>query len=68
MSKTIFSSEIASGLQDLDNRYATCRGLFDRARKLNSRAQQEGQPIHNASAIAVAEYSAFRRDTGNEEK
>ena len=68
MSKTIFSSEVAAGLQDLDNRYATCRGLFDRARKLNSQAMQQGLPIHNASAIALAEYAEYRKAIGKEEK
>jgi len=68
MPNSIFSSEIASGLQNLDNRYITCRGLFDRARKLNSSANQQGEQIHNASAVAVAEYSAYRREAGTEEK
>ena len=68
MSETIFSSEVAAGLQDIDNRYATCRGLFERARKLNSQAMQQGEPIHNASAIAVAEYSEFRRVNNIEER
>ena len=62
MPETIFSSQVAAGLQDLDNRYATCRGLFARARQLNSQAVRDGQPIHNASAIAVTEYSRRRQE------
>lgn len=68
MAKTIFSSEVAAGLQDLENRYITCRGLFDRARKLNSQSMQQGEPLRNASAMAVTEYSEYRQETGNKEK
>ena len=61
MAKNIFSSEVAAGLQDIENKYAACNGIFDRARKINTEARAEEEPQRNASAVAVTEYSARRQ-------
>ena len=60
MAKNVFSSEVSAGLQDIENKYAVCRGIFDRARKINAEARtaEESQP--NPSAVAVSEFSARR--------
>ena len=60
MAKNVFSSEVAAGLQDIENKYAVCRGIFDRARKLNAEARSETESQRNPSAVAVTEFSARR--------
>ena len=60
MAKNVFSSEVSAGLQDIENKYAACRGIFDRARKINSEARNAEEPQPNPSAVAVTEYSARR--------
>ena len=60
MAKNIFSSEVAAGLQDIENKYAACNGIFSRARRINTESRSEAEPQRNASAVAVAEYSARR--------
>ena len=60
MAKNVFSSEVSAGLQDIDNKYSVCHGIFDRARKINAEARVEGEPQRNASAVAVSEFSARR--------
>lgn len=61
MPDSIFTSEVAAGLQNVDNRYVVCRGLFGRAREINGTPVAEGESAPNPSAQAVAEFSRIRR-------
>ncbi len=60
MGKTIFSGEVSTALQDIDNKYEVCRAIFTRARDINSRAMQTGEALHNAPATALGEYTDGR--------
>lgn len=60
MPRSIFASEVAAGLQGLDNRYAVCQGLFGRARQINRLPRVEGESAPNPSAVALAEFSEQR--------
>ena len=41
MNESIFSREISTGLQDLENRYKACQSIFHRARSINARYHEE---------------------------
>ncbi len=59
MAKSIFSREVAAGLQDLENRYEVCRAIFLRARNINSRLHEDGESP-NPTAEALTDYTSGR--------
>jgi hypothetical protein len=60
VSESIFTGEVAAGLQDVVNRYEVCQGLFGRARHLNRAPVAEDESSPNPSAKAVKEFSRGR--------
>ena len=60
MAKTIFSGDVSSALQDIENKYQVCRAIFTRARDINTRAMTTGDKLHNATATALTEWTDGR--------
>mgnify|MGYP002884608423 FL=1 len=59
MNESIFSREISTGLQDLENRYKACRSLFHRARSVNARYHEEAD-TSNPTAQALSDFTTGR--------
>ena len=56
MNESIFSREISTGLQDLENRYKACKAIFLRARNINARYQEEADTA-NPTAQALSDFT-----------
>jgi|TARA_B100001964_G_scaffold176578_1_gene194549 DNA-directed RNA polymerase subunit K/omega len=54
---SIFASDITDEVQQVDNRYRLCHGLFDRARKVNVSPVTEGSFRPNPTVRALTDYS-----------
>ena len=67
MAKSIFSAEVAAGLQDLENRYEVCRAIFMRARNINTRLHEDGDSP-NPTAEALTDYTSGRIVTSRSEE
>ena len=59
MSKSIFSREVAAGLQDLENRYEVCRAIFLRARNINTQLHEDGDSP-NPTVEALTDFTSGR--------
>ena len=66
MNESIFSRDISTGLQDLENRYKACRAIFLRARNINARYQEEDD-TSNPTAQALTDFTSGRIVTVNPE-
>ena len=62
MNESIFSRDISTGLQDLDNRYIACRAIFLRARSINARYQEESD-TGNPTAQALSDFTTGKIET-----
>ena len=58
MNESIFSREISTGLQDLENRYKACQSIFHRARSINARYHEEEDTSNPTPSFASKDTTA----------